>query len=263
MAPPVEDYFFLRPETLSDGTYCGPGECVIARDSLARYILQEAYNYVPLLFCLGGPTVTGKSSLAVELGRILGIRTIISTDTLRHTLSDCCPTAPPELSLFSHQCWQVSAEEYSPQALIEGFVSQSHALLPALNSVARHCVVHKQNCILEGVHLIPEIVAELEKEVGLNLVPLFLVTSEAMLLSTLLPRRTVSTYRHKPVNQYSAERLSRFRVLSRWWDDELRAHHLAAIVNDGSPEDLLASASHIISQHLERLLANSCDSDHE
>ena len=108
----------------------------------------------PLLVLIGGATGTGKSTVAAELAERLGIETVTCTDAVRQRLRSFFP---PEL-MPSIQGSSFEAGDAFPEAddpLAYGFLQQArdvlHGLRPALDS--------GESLVLEGVHLVPGLVA--------------------------------------------------------------------------------------------------------
>ncbi len=213
----LEDYFFLTPD-LSLDLDCGTlsDKTDVALQAIAEYLAGEFKTRRPLILMIGGPSATGKSSLAIELARDFGIRHIVGTDTLRHTLASCCASSPDILSLFSFQCWETVSSTYSPDALLEGFQAQCRALFDPIRMACLNSVRHVQNTVIEGVHLIPTVVNQLKTSIPAHVVPLYILASRERLSNLLIPKRTRSTYMHRPLPRY-ASRMEQLFVLPDSW----------------------------------------------
>lgn len=240
----LNDYYFLR--NAGDENFQPR-----AQQIWSEYLNNELRSRTPLIIMIGGSSAVGKSSLTIEMAKLFGIRAIVGTDMLRHTIATGCSDVPKTLSLFSHECWKAVSTQYSAKSLIEGFQKQCWDLFPAIRGACEHSVRHVQNTLIEGVHLIPELVQELGKVVPGHIVPIYIVSSTERLKSLLIPKRTRSTYMHRSASEYG-ERLGRLSALAEWWSQELQSRGVRFIENDEAPRQLLARAvSEVFTQLVE------------
>ena len=226
--------YFLWRQDLGHAQACRQlhEEAIVAQANRARSTKR------PLIVAIAGPSGVGKSSLSVIFAAIFGIRTVVSTDTVRGVAATAQVTAPNILSYFSHECWQVASSSYSPAALTAGFVTQCQALRPYIEEVCLNSVRHVQNAVLEGTHLIPKTLDYLCSTLAAEVVPLCILTSPKRLAEDLLVRRSTSTYMHRPAVAYK-DRLGRLFALNAWWREEVCKSPYPVIENDCDAKTLL------------------------
>lgn len=127
------------------------------------FIKSEKWNYLeekltaflmnpekPLVIWISGPACMGKSSLAIELCHILGIRNYISTDLLRIVLAENIDK-PNIFTYQSHECWQLLGD-FSEHNLIKGFKMQSLQICSKLQSLYQDIIKHRKNTIIEEIN---------------------------------------------------------------------------------------------------------------
>jgi 2-phosphoglycerate kinase len=100
----------------------------------------------PLVFLLGGTSGCGKSTLASLLAARIGITTMISTDAIRHALRSQ-PDAPRQLFTSTYE------------ASLEDYGAQCACVVAAMVPIVRSYVARRIPVIVEGVHLLPTVVA--------------------------------------------------------------------------------------------------------
>ena len=235
----MKNYYFIDPliPLIPDDKY-------FIYDDLSDDIKQKFAKYLlgskPIIILIGGPSSVGKSSLAIELARIFGIRTIICTDTVRYTLESCY-NKPNLYSYFSNECWKIISKDFSENALIEGFTCQCNALFDSIYSICEYSIRHKQNTIIEGVHLIPKVIERLRKNELANYIILYLFAPYSSIVNCLLPMRVNSTYRHRPLIGYQ-ERLPHYRIFLDWWMKQIKKNNFNYINNNCEKNKLVANA---------------------
>jgi 2-phosphoglycerate kinase len=107
-----------------------------------------------LVVLIGGGTGVGKSTVAGELARDLGITRVSSTDFIREILRSVVPeTIAPELSRSSFELDQSS----SPTAHVE-FERQAQQVLVGVRAEVERAAREGTSLILEGIHLLPGLV---------------------------------------------------------------------------------------------------------
>ena len=228
----LESYFFVKP-----------GRSILSEPDqlLSKYIKFEKLSKRPFVVTIGGPSISGKSSLAIELARHLGVRPVVNTDVIRSTISHYSESLPEVLSVPSHAAFRFVSDTETEESVIEGFLMQCQAMLDPLREITLNAGIHVQNTILEGVHFVPSVVEGLMDIDNVTLIPIYLVPTLSQFESVLLPARTESTYMHRQVGQY-ASRLNTFRTLIEWWRRELEVLSLPYINNDCDSHTLIRRA---------------------
>lgn len=220
------DYYFLSPTQWEDEL------------QQLQPPLQDVEK--PVVVFIGGPTGSGKSSTSIILADLLGIRNYISTDTIRLLLS-MQDNQDPILNYFSHECWKW-AGKYTEKNLVDGFKMQAEQIKPSLKGLLDSAQRHHMNTVIEGIHLLPSVVEGLRPLYPqLHIAVLYLSTSFEFFKDVLLPRRVVSTYRHRSIERYE-ERMETFQSFLKMWEEEYKIYGVDFIVNDAGAVDLIKKA---------------------
>lgn len=147
-----------------------------------RYLVWVDFKHqgYPLLLLIGGAPGTGKSTVANELAARLGIVRTQSTDMLREVLRMMLPERLlPVLHASSFNAWNsmptraVGASD--PADLVaEGFMSQADLLRVPCEAVVRRALAERVSMILEGVHVHPSLLEQMEPDEDALAVPVML-----------------------------------------------------------------------------------------
>ena len=134
-----------------------------------------------LIFLIGGTPGSGKSSNANTLANRLEIVHTQSTDMLREIMRTMIPRRlMPVLHQSSFNAWkgfpeQSSNEDEVPEALlIQGYRSQADLLLLAIEAVIMRATRERVSLILEGVHLHPMLMENLQSKTDAIVIPVML-----------------------------------------------------------------------------------------
>lgn len=121
------------------------------------------------VYLIGGPPKCGKTTLAKTLSKKLGIPWI-SSDTLENIVSAYTPKERhPELFSHSYLRGDTNDEFYThntPEAIVQGYVEQSKATYDAISMMAETYLTDKDDFIVEGYQVTPEIVSRILKKFG-------------------------------------------------------------------------------------------------
>ncbi len=113
----------------------------------------------PLIVLIGGTTGTGKSTVAAEVGRRLGITRVASTDFIRQTMrAFFSPEFMPTIHYSSFEAGQALDEEVTGDPTIVGFVEQCRHVCVGVDAAIRRSLTEGWSMVLEGVHLVPGMV---------------------------------------------------------------------------------------------------------
>jgi 2-phosphoglycerate kinase len=145
----VDRFEVLAHEVLGDAE----GERAVTR--LRR--LQELQQLdVPIIVLVGGSTGTGKSTVAAEVGRRLGITRVASTDFIRQTMrAFFSPEFMPTIHYSSFEAGQALDEEVTGDPTIVGFVDQCRHVCVGVDAAIHRALTEGWSMVLEGVHLVP------------------------------------------------------------------------------------------------------------
>ena len=111
-----------------------------------------------MVILLGGVPGTGKTTVANELVRELGLSHHISTGFIRAAITHLLPEA--QARLLRHHSYDAfealsRSETNGHSRLLEGAVQQSVLLRPAIEACVRRAVGEGISMVLEGSHFIP------------------------------------------------------------------------------------------------------------
>jgi 2-phosphoglycerate kinase len=165
----------------------------------------------PLMLMICGTVGTGKSTVATEVGHVLGVIRIQSTDMLREVMRMMMPEKlAPVLHTSSFNAWkalpiQDSKERDRDQLVADGFRSQARLLAVPCEAVMQRSEEESVPVIIEGVHALPELRQHIPEESDAIVVHVTLAVLKAKVLKARLKGRG------KEVPQRRAKRyLNRF-----------------------------------------------------
>ncbi len=131
-------------------------------DLAERYeIFEQESSYKPIIILLGGVPGIGKSTIASILSQRLEISNIIGTDmvreVLRKTISD---KLVPEIHCSSYEAHRFLKPQINPilRPSIVGYEEQSRHIIVGVEAAIQTALYERENTIIEGVHLSPNIV---------------------------------------------------------------------------------------------------------
>jgi len=103
----------------------------------------------PVLVLIGGATGTGKSTVAAEVARRLGISRIASTDVVRETMR----------AFFAREFLpSIHVSSFEGEPLVPTFVEQSELVLDGVAATLARATAEGWSTVVEGVHLVPGMV---------------------------------------------------------------------------------------------------------
>src|SRR5919112_5232012 len=165
----------VRAELLAEQVYTVEEEEVLARvrDKLVKKdafvvgrldkwrVLRELTE--PIVVLIGGATGVGTSTLAADIARRLNIQSVVGTDSvrevLRHAISpDLLPILHKSSYEIKRQDVRVPVEE--DEAVLFGFREQGARVCVGVEAIVDRGLKEGTNLVVEGVHLVPEIIPE-------------------------------------------------------------------------------------------------------
>lgn len=121
---------------------------------------------VPLIVLIGGATGVGKSTIATQLASRLGITRVVSTDAVREVLRSAFTAEMfPTLYASSFEADKAVRQPipHSGDRLIIGFREQAAAVAVGAQALIARAIEEGTDMILEGAHLVPGFLENLEK----------------------------------------------------------------------------------------------------
>ncbi|HSR68517.1 MAG TPA: hypothetical protein VLU25_11290 [Acidobacteriota bacterium] len=110
----------------------------------------------PLVLLFGGATGTGKSSIASEVAHRLGIRHVLSTDSVRQVMRMLFSRELlPAIHTSSYQAWREWQGNSHKKSVIGAFQEQTRRVMVGIHAILDRASQEEHSIILEGVHLVP------------------------------------------------------------------------------------------------------------
>ena len=135
------------------------GELTMRR--LRRY--ADLYRLdIPIIVLVGGATGTGKSTVATEVAHRLGITRVTSTDFVRQTMrAFFSEEFMPSVHYSSFEAGDAlpPVEREAGDPLLVGFLDQTRHVLVGVNASVDRALEEGWSMVLEGVHLVPGLIA--------------------------------------------------------------------------------------------------------
>jgi 2-phosphoglycerate kinase len=111
---------------------------------------------LPIIVLIGGSTGTGKSTVAAEVARRLGITRVASTDFIRQTMrAFFSPEFMPTIHYSSFEAGRALDEEVTGDPTVVGFVEQCRHVCVGVDAAISRALTEGWSMVLEGVHLVP------------------------------------------------------------------------------------------------------------
>lgn len=123
-----------------------------------RYLVWRRFQEPdrPVILLLGGPTGAGKTSLALEVSRRLGIHAALSTDAIRQIMRLVLSRElVPAIHASSYDARRVVRTAPGEDPVIEGFLAQASIVTVGVRAMLDRAVSENSNLILDGVSIVP------------------------------------------------------------------------------------------------------------
>lgn len=176
----------------------------------ARELHQEAKLYVLMVkvssirgtvtILIGGAAGVGKSTVAAELARRLGIRRVIGTDIIREILrsrapdTSCLQESTFELADQMTEEDVLKGKGYREQVVL-GFLKQCRAMNGGIQAVLRRGETEGIKLVLHGANIVPSLLAPELRQEGVHRIPFILSLKDEELHVQRFQRRGSETRR--------------------------------------------------------------------
>lgn len=127
-----------------------------------RYLLWRRFESPdrPVILLLGGTSGVGKSVMALEVARRLGIGRVQSTDAIRQMMRIMLSQElVPAIYGSSYDAHKLLAREYGREpSVIDGFRAQAAAVSIGIRAALDRSVAETANLVIDGVSIVPGII---------------------------------------------------------------------------------------------------------
>jgi 2-phosphoglycerate kinase len=132
----------------------------------ARYLVWRKYQVPekPVIILLGGASGTGKTSLALEVSRRLGISRVLSTDAIRQVMRIMLsPELIPAIHVSSFDAYQTlampaGADDAEENPVVRGFMAQASVVSVGVRAMIDRAIEENASLVLDGVTLVPGLI---------------------------------------------------------------------------------------------------------
>lgn len=139
------------------------GQIELFQERLSIYHSRSPSEENAYIVLIGGGASIGKSTLAWELAHLLGIKNVISTDTLRQAIREVDNT-DPILMAETWEVWKILRLCESDEAIMEGLTRQAKLIERLFIPMTNYFLFKGMPTIVEGIHILPSLqVRELAK----------------------------------------------------------------------------------------------------
>ncbi len=128
----------------------------------SRYLIWREFQEPqrPVIILLGGSTGVGKTSLALEVARRLGIRRVLSTDSIRQVMrlmlsNDLMPQIHASSFDAHHDLPVAEGMDDEEDRIVGGFISQASVVSVGVRGMIERAIEESTSLVLDGVSLVP------------------------------------------------------------------------------------------------------------
>jgi 2-phosphoglycerate kinase len=203
------------------------------------------------IYLIGGPPKCGKTTLAKKLSKEFTIPWI-SADTLENIVAAYTPKeSKPTLFPHSYLRGESNDEFYSlhsPQAIVDGYVAQSKATYSAIGAIVETQLSDKDDYIIEGYQVTPEIVNQIIYKLGPDTIKsIFLIKKDKeKFISDVHKSTTLNDWiLRKTKNEETFLKIAEMvRTYSNYFETEAKKYNFSLLEMDSDFDEKLEQAVH-------------------
>jgi len=190
---------------------------------------------LPVIVLVGGATGTGKSTVGTEVAYRLGIRRVTSTDFVRETMRAFL--SREFMPSIHYSSFEVPGEN-GIGGVVDGFLDQTRNVLIGVKALIGRALQEGWSLVLEGVHLVPGMLAPLE---GATVVHCVLAIEDEDIHESHFWVRDAASGGMRPVQKY-LDALPDIRLIQDFIVDQARRSSVPVVENvdiDQAVEDVI------------------------
>lgn len=222
-----------------------------------RYLLWRRHQAAerPVVLLLGGTSGVGKSSLALEVARRLGIGRAVSTDSIRQMMRlMISPELVPAIQGSSYDAWTwLPSVGERPPTVIEGFQAQASAVSVGVRALIQRTIEESTHLVIDGVSIVPGLTGSRSFGEQAHVICLMVTSGDGNDLRARFAARAHGTSR-RPADRY-LENLDAILEIQDHLIQRAREHGVPVIENRRFDD----SAREIVDHVMTRLAAASPD----
>ncbi len=211
----------------------------------------------PLIILIGGASGVGKTSLAITLANLLSIPRVVATDDIRQTMrlmlsAELMPTLHPSSYTAGDALPDSCAAEEDP--VISGFREQARVVAVGVRAIIARCIEENTSVIIDGVHLLPELIDLDAHATKACCAPLTLALSNHEAFEMRFAERARQAP-ERPVHRYLAN-LENIMRIQDYILTESKAHGIP-VIETSTDDDAANTAVMLIGDHLDAQTGSS------
>lgn len=214
----------------------------------------------PYVILIGSASGIGKSTIASELAKVLGITHTIETDFIREIVRGIIgPEYAPALHKSSFDAYHTLRDKHKFEGDEEGLISagfEEHAsfVIPAIEKVITRAVNDSDDVVIEGVHLLPGLV-NIDKFKDVAHIHFFVLTTDEEIHKERFVKRAMAIKRGGKHLEYFKEN----RIINNYLVKQA-AEHDVPVINNMEVDNTIKRMLSIIKQICKDMLfQNSVD----
>ena len=217
-----------------------------------RYRIWREFETIarPMIVLIGGPTGAGKTSLGIEIAHRLGIRRVISTDSIRQIMRLMfSPELMPSIHFSSYDAWKHLLTPLSLNAdpVIEGFREQVVRVSVGTRAMIDRAIEENVSMVLDGVHVVPGFIdLEPYRDKAYLFTMMVSTLDEARFKHRFISRQESTVSR--PVHKYLANLDSILKIQN--YVLSMAEQHNAPIIDNLTFDETVAEALRLIGDFL-------------
>ncbi len=217
-----------------------------------RYRIWREFETIarPMIVLIGGPTGAGKTSLGIEIAHRLGIRRVISTDSIRQIMRLMfSPELMPSIHFSSYDAWKHLSTPLSLNAdpVIEGFREQVIRVSVGTRAMIDRAIEENVSMGLDGVHVVPGFIdLEPYRDKAYLFTMMVSTLDEARFKHRFIARQDTTVSR--PVHKYLANMDSILKIQN--YVLTMAEQHNAPIIDNLTFDETVAEALRLIGDFL-------------